>query len=551
MRLVVILLFLVVLPTAILSLIAGRSIQAREVILYRRLEQNAVRRIERIGAKVESLVNSDFELISTAFNETILFGMDSERMEQRVPALKKSCSFVNDVYLFMNPWNFVYPQVHASDSSGPVSEVVLLQQELVKHISIGLRNRQPKVCFQYEEGLYCFMPMPGLLELYAGFMVDMQKAVKLIETMLQEETFGDIELRISSVNGNSGFGLSESILVSDSFNPRPSSVNQFGARIVSKTQSLAVGRMPAPFSQIEIAAFTIREDDIHAAKVLEGHLIIWGIFLLAVVITASSAILILKTLNQAAAARRRGEFVVGMSHDLRTPVAAMRILAESLCAGRVESPEKQKEFMCSIASECERLGDMIERVLFFFRQDQGAMSYSMSSFDAGALVKHTVQSVEKRLSGGVSFKLEVEQDLPNVVGDSDALAKVVTNLLDNAVKYGGADRGAGGGGWDAGMIPYRVSILKKHWRLRDWVVISVADSGKGIAVCEHKKIFRRFYRVGSDEHRHVGGIGLGLFLCADIVRAHRGRIKVDSSPGEGAVFSVWLRGERGTMNAER
>jgi signal transduction histidine kinase len=537
MRLVVILLLLVVLPTAILSLIAGRSIQAREVILSRRLEQNAIRRINRVGGTVESLVNLDLELIGSSFTETVLSGMDSESMEQRVIDLRGKCSFVEDVYLFMNPWNFIYPQVCEQDLDGGVSDTVLLQQELVKQISVGLRNRKSKVCFQYDNGTYCFMPMSGLLGLYAGFVIDMPNAAKRIEKIISKESSGDIEIRIAAMHGNPVSGISESVLVSDSFSPQPTAVSQFSVRTVSENGVLAVRRLPAPFSYIEIAAYMIREDDIHAAKVLEGHLIVWGIFLLAVVITASSAILILMTLNQAAAAGRRSEFVVGMSHDLRTPVASMRILAESLCAGRVESEEKQKEFVCTIAGECERLGDMIERILFFFRQDQGAMSYTMSLFDAGLMVERTVHSVEKRLFGKISVDLDVDREGANVVGDSDALAKVITNLLDNAVKYGGDAVSSS----DGRICSCSVRVFTKRRRMRDWVVISVGDKGKGIAACEHKKIFRRFYRVDRAEHRHVGGIGLGLFLCADIVRAHHGRITVESMPGEGAVFSVWLR----------
>ncbi len=220
---------------------------------------------------------------------------------------------------------------------------------------------------------------------------------------------------------------------------------------------------------------------------------------------------------------------------------------------------------------------MIERVLFFFKQEHGAISYTMQPFDIGLMVKRIVKSVEGRSLGKMSVELEVDGGLPDVIGDVEALEKVVTNLLDNALKYGGCSgsgappwleyvnthtrpakehqtrslefeaeklKGEIGGGAGEGThkgSPYGVRVFRKRWRWRDWIVVSIADSGQGIAVSEQKKIFRRFYRVGSESHSHVGGIGLGLSLCADIVRAHRGRLIVKSALGEGAEFSIWLR----------
>jgi signal transduction histidine kinase len=205
----------------------------------------------------------------------------------------------------------------------------------------------------------------------------------------------------------------------------------------------------------------------------------------------------------------------------------------------VKSAEKQKEFICSIASECESMGDMIDRIMFFFKHDQGAISYNILPLDICEMVERTVRVVELRSGGKVSILRKFSGDLPCVMGDYDALSKVVTNLLDNALKYG---CGEGAGDEDLKEGCPCVEIIRKLRHGREWVVISVVDDGIGIATAEHKKIFKRFYRVSGNDSSHIGGIGLGLFLCADIVRAHRGRIMVDSAPGEGARFSVWLRG---------
>jgi len=540
MRLVLILLFLVVLPTAFLSLIAGRSIQTREMIMRRRLEQNATHRIDSVAGKVDVLLQSDLESVKAAFRKTLLSGTDAGCMEQQAQKLQADCNFVKDVFLFMNPWNFVFPQSCSTNSPLVHSASNPLQQELVKQIAAMRNVRQSRVSFVYKGELYCFTVMPDFPDLYYGFRIDTAKAEVLIKSVIKDESGEYIELR--AVSFGSGFAspvVQESVLVSDSFNPRPSTVYQSFSGETANSGTIVSRFFNVPFSGVKVAAFFVDEGEVLKAGALERHLTMWGIFLLAVVITTGSALLIFKTMNQVSAARRRSEFVVGMSHDLRTPVASMRILAESLCAGRVKSEEKQKEFVCSIASECERMGDMIDRIMFFFKQDQGAISYNISSLDITELVERVINVVESRSAGKISIEREFSTDLPRVPGDYDALSKVVTNLVDNALKYG-CSQGDGGGFCEG--CP-KVGVKREFRRGQEWVVISVADNGMGIAAAEQKKIFRRFYRIGGRSSSHIGGIGLGLFLCADIVRAHRGRITVDSAPGEGARFSVWLRGD--------
>jgi two-component system phosphate regulon sensor histidine kinase PhoR len=380
--------------------------------------------------------------------------------------------------------------------------------------------------------------VPGYSEVYAGFSWDSKEALNRLRSILTEESIGDMELRISGVHGGLAADIMSPVQVYDSFNPSPS-LSYRVERDDDIGGALSRAYLPAPLSDVEIAAFLVGEQDIRAAEALESNLIRWGVFLLAVVIMAGSAVIIFKTVGQVAAARQRSEFVVSMSHDLRTPVAAMRVLADSLCAGRVSDPVKQKEFVCSIASECERLGDMIERILFFFRQERGAVSYEMQELDVVSLTEEVVRTVEARFQGGLKVDFGVDDAVPMVRGDAVSLSKVITNLLDNAVKYGRPE-----GVSQSEAVEVVVRISKGVWRGRKCAVVKVSDRGCGIAEREHRRIFRRFYRVARDQHRHVGGIGLGLSLCMDIVRAHRGKIVVESEPGKGAEFSVWLRGSR-------
>ena len=542
MRLVIILLLLVVLPTALLSVLAGRSIQAREVILHDRLERDAIQLIDAQCDRFGVMLASDATRVASAFRQTVLAGVHVGSTAQLEAPLRGECAFVKRVYLFMNPWGFVFPQLPDPGPDDPITPDVLLRQDLIDRLSPGGGALESKISLQREDRIYCFHSLPDFSGIYSGFELDVGAVVAWAEAAAGEGSTEDIVLKVAMISENgadSGEDGDDEIAVSDTLSSEPGRAFSRGAESGGDEGSLAFGRLPLPLAHIRIAASLVREDDIRRAEALQTRLIGWGILLLAVVIMTSSTMLIRRTVQQAAVARRRSEFVIGMSHDLRTPVASLRVLADSLSAGRVQDPEKQKRFLKTIASECERLGDMIERILFFFRQEQRAMSYTMSRFDIGETVAHTVASFRERQLGRMSVTLDMAPVPLPVVGDAEALTKVITNLLDNAAKYGGSHGGEPEHPGRRHVI--NVSVGRVRRRCRDWIRIAVADQGPGIAAREQGKIFERFYRSDTETHRHVGGIGLGLSLCSDIVRAHRGRIEVKSELGRGSVFTVWLK----------
>jgi signal transduction histidine kinase len=541
MRLVIILLLLVVLPTALLSVLAGRSIQAREVILHDRLERDAVKLIDDACDRFRVLIGDDADRVASTFLETVLAGMQVERGPGLDNSLRGQCAFVKRVYLFMNPWGFVFPQLPDPGEDDRITADVLLRQDLIDRLSTGRGALETKISLRREDRIYCFQSVPDFSGIYSGFEVDLDAILAWAETAVSQVSTEDIVLRVTVVdeNGAGGEDGDDDIAVSDSLSPQPGRPVSGGAERGGDEGVLAFGRLPLPLTHIRVSASLVREDDIRRAEALEARLIGWGILLLAIVIMTSSTMLIRRTMQQAAVARRRSEFVIGMSHDLRTPIASLRVLADSLSAGRIQDPEKQKRFLRTIASECERLGDMIERILFFFRQEHRAMSYTMSRFDIGETVAHTVASFRERQLGRIEVSLDLPAEPMLVVGDAEALTKVITNLLDNAAKYG-ASRGEESEHAE-GHHAIAVSVDRARQRFREWIRITVEDEGPGIATRERDRIFERFYRSDTETHRHVGGIGLGLSLCADIVRAHRGRITVASEEGKGAAFTVWLR----------
>jgi signal transduction histidine kinase len=224
-------------------------------------------------------------------------------------------------------------------------------------------------------------------------------------------------------------------------------------------------------------------------------------------------------------ARLKTDLVATVSHELKTPLASMRLLVDSLLDD--ESPDTQKthEYLELIARENVRLSRLIENFLTFSRLERNRRKFDFVVTEPERIVEAALESAHERLHApDCRLEVDVSTGLPPVRADEDALVTVLLNLLDNAYKY---------------------TSGQKHIRLRAFetdgrVVFAVEDNGIGIAPREQKRIFRRFYQVDSRLARDAGGCGLGLSIVEFIVRAHGGTVQVDSQPGKGSTFSVTL-----------
>jgi signal transduction histidine kinase len=229
-------------------------------------------------------------------------------------------------------------------------------------------------------------------------------------------------------------------------------------------------------------------------------------------------------------AEMRSQFVSSVSHELKTPLTAIRMFAETLRLGRLQNQKTQAEYLDTIVNESERLTRLLNNVLDFSKIEKGKKTYRPLPASLPEVIRAAARAMEYPLSQqGFKLNVEVEEDLPDVCVDRDALEQAVLNLLHNAMKYSG----------DSREIDLR---LRKSDKL---AVIQVIDRGVGIAAQEHKKIFEKFYRVPSAENERLPGTGLGLSLVNHIVAAHGGRIEVESTPGRGSAFSIFLPLEKG------
>ncbi len=229
--------------------------------------------------------------------------------------------------------------------------------------------------------------------------------------------------------------------------------------------------------------------------------------------------------REARLAELRSQFVSSVSHELKTPLTAIRMFAETLMMGRYRDPETQRQYLETIVHESERLSRLINNVLDFSKIEQDRKRYHPERTALADVVHAAAGAMAYPLQQqGFALNVEVEEDLPEVSVDRDAIEQAILNLLANAVKYSG----------DARAIDLRLR------RQNGQALIEVTDHGMGIPRSEHARIFEKFYRVSSPENERVPGAGLGLALVAHIADAHGGRAEVQSEPGQGSTFTLHL-----------
>jgi signal transduction histidine kinase len=225
-------------------------------------------------------------------------------------------------------------------------------------------------------------------------------------------------------------------------------------------------------------------------------------------------------------------FVSSVSHELRAPIASVRLLAESLERGKVSDPARQREYFHFIVQECRRLSSLVGNVLDFSRIEQGRKQYEFEPTDARALVRETLQTMEPwaeerevhlRFQKQEAGKCEPDGQIQPVV-DGRALQQALVNLLDNAMKHS----------------PKKATVTVGLELTDNRLFLWVQDSGPGIPPSEHERIFERFHRLGSELRRETQGVGIGLSIVKHIVEAHGGRIRVESEVGEGSRFTIEL-----------
>lgn len=238
--------------------------------------------------------------------------------------------------------------------------------------------------------------------------------------------------------------------------------------------------------------------------------------------------------REMALAELKANFVADVSHELKTPLALIRLYAETLESGRIPTDEKRREYLCVILRESNRLTNLINNILDFARIEAGRKEYDLQPTDVAEVVRETFETYCPQLEQeGFAHRLVVAPSLPRVDADRNAIAQIVINLLNNAIKYSKDEKDVS------------IELAPDTRRGRRGVLISIHDRGIGIRPEDRARLTEGFFRAADPRVREQGGTGLGLALVKYIVDMHQGSLDIETRLVKGSTFRVFLPASAG------
>jgi signal transduction histidine kinase len=267
----------------------------------------------------------------------------------------------------------------------------------------------------------------------------------------------------------------------------------------------------------EPQAIELAADEEIAAKLWTGALLVAAAVIIAVLIARALG-------RQMSVTRLKNDLVSTVTHELRTPLASTRLLVDTLLSGKDLDEPKTREYLELIAEENQRLSRLIDDFLSFSRLERNRQTFEMKLVNPADVADAAVRAARGHHEGD-RFDVEIDENMPKIVADPEALSTVLVNLLDNAWKY----------------TPEGKEIKFRARQENGEVVFSVQDNGLGLSRRDARRVFNRFYRADNPVSRVGGGMGLGLAIVKFIVDAHAGEVGVESRLGEGSNFWVRLK----------
>lgn len=228
--------------------------------------------------------------------------------------------------------------------------------------------------------------------------------------------------------------------------------------------------------------------------------------------------------REASLSRLQSDFVSKVSHELKTPLTSIRLFSETLALRRGDVSAEEKCIQ-GLERETTRLQELIDRLLDWGRMESGRREFVIRETDLRSILNNALDAFETyRHQRSVDLSVDMPRESLRVLADRGAVSDALLNLLTNAYKYGGDP------------VKLRLAVEEGP----SFVKVKVTDNGAGIPVIEHKRIFQKFYRVDDRLSREREGSGLGLAIVKHVMKAHRGRVELESHPGRGSTFSLVL-----------
>lgn len=278
---------------------------------------------------------------------------------------------------------------------------------------------------------------------------------------------------------------------------------------------------------VDMWSVRVSETDESARKELQRKRLIDSLFIggAMTVMLAGLLVLVLAIRRERRANELKSEFISNVSHELKTPLSIISMFGEMLANGRTKGPDQATEYADIIWRESVRLSRLIDNVLDFAKIERGKNVYEFAEADIADVVERAVDLVGRRLTtADMTIDVEIEPELPPVQLDANAFTLAVMNLIDNATKYAADGK--------------RIELELR--REGERIVLTVRDYGPGIDAAELDQIFERFYRARAVRLKPIRGSGIGLALVRHIARAHHGDVTVESAPGKGSTFRLWI-----------
>lgn len=221
----------------------------------------------------------------------------------------------------------------------------------------------------------------------------------------------------------------------------------------------------------------------------------------------------------------KNDFIATVSHELKTPLASIRLLVDTLLEGNYKDQQQVTDYFHLVSKENERLTRLVDNFLTFSRMERNKQAFTMTWISPADIARDAAEAVKTKFNAGrCDFQIQIADNLPEVFADHDVMVTALVNLLDNSCKYSYDDK----------------KIELKVFSEDNLVCFSVKDNGIGLNRRQMKKIFDRFYQADTSLSRRAEGTGLGLSIVKFIIDAHKGKITVDSEPGKGSTFSIRL-----------